>query len=61
MGSVYFTPVQLNNIHNLKVKSYVLFSGNFEDLRPERQLAQVKNLAFCGCEYKESGLIEIFP
>ena len=46
--SMYFTSVDCKNIHNLKVKSYVLFSGNFEDFRPRRQHFKLKNLVlFC--------------
>ena len=48
IASVSFTPAELKNIYNLKVKSYILFGRNFEDFKLGRQHINLSNLAlFC--------------
>ena len=61
--SMYFTSVDCKNIHNLKVKSYVLFSGNFEDFRPRRQHFKLKNWALFCIPYRSKcqGSLKSFP
>ena len=45
LESVYFTSVDLKTTHDLKVETYVLFSGNFEDFKTRRQHLKLRNLA----------------